>query len=303
VNQIHQNEYPEMAAFGHEHSAAQAKPHSLSTPCPHRRPVAAPATADLERAMNSVLAHASAPITLSVAAPAYNEAAGIEVIVEEWCAFLAACGDVGSFEIVVCNDGSRDETGAILDRIAARCSQLRPLHFARNQGAAAALNAAIAATTGEWVLLIDSDGQFPIQNLSDMLAALRKSGGQAAIGIRQKKDVPFAQLGSWASGLVCNMLHGSRIRDFNSAFKLVWGPTLRRLGLEARGMNYSTEVTSRLLECGIALTEVQIEHRPRATGISSMKLVRGAAHRFLFVSYIALRQLLLRLGVLSRPIP
>lgn len=243
------------------------------------------------------------PINLSVAAPAYNESAGIEAVIADWCGFLSACGDVGSFEIVICNDGSSDETGAILDRLARVHSQLRPLHFACNQGAAAALNTAIATTSGDWVLLIDSDGQFPIQNLPDMLAALRESGGRAAIGIRQKKDVPFAQFGSWASGLACNLLHGSRIRDFNSAFKLVHGPTLRRLGLEARGMNYSTEVTSRLLECGIALAEVRIEHRPRTTGVSSLKLVRGAAHRFLFVSYIGLRQLLLRLGVLSRPIP
>lgn len=251
----------------------------------------------------AALSQAVAPITLSVAAPAYNEAAGIEAVIEDWCRFLAAYNDVASFEIVICNDGSKDETGAILDRLAGSYPQLRPLHFTSNRGAAAALNAAIAATTGDWVLLIDSDGQFPIENLPDMLAALRRSGGQAAIGIRQKKDIAFAQFGSWASGLACNLLHGSRVRDFNSAFKLVWGPTLRRLGLEARGMNYSTEVTSRLLECKIALAEVKIEHRPRTTGVSSMKLVRGAAHRLLFVSYIGLRQLLLRLGILSRPIP
>jgi hypothetical protein len=98
-------------------------------------------------------------------------------------------------------------------------------------------------------------------------------------------------------------VHGSRLQDFNSAFKLVWGPTLRGLGLEAKGMNYSTEVTSRLLERGIVPVEVDIAHRPRATGVSSMKLVRGAAHRFLFVLYIAVRQLLLRLGILVRPQP
>jgi glycosyltransferase involved in cell wall biosynthesis len=177
------------------------------------------------------------------------------------------------------------------------------LHFPRNQGAAAALSTAIAATAGDWVLLIDADGQFPVQNLPDMLAAVRRSGGRAAIGIRQKKDVPFAQFGSWASGLVCNLVHGSRVRDFNSAFKLVWGPTLRGLGLEAKGMNYSTEVTSRLLERGVSLAEVEIEHRPRATGVSSMRLVRGAIHRLLFVSYIAFRQLLIGLGILSRPQP
>jgi dolichol-phosphate mannosyltransferase len=245
----------------------------------------------------------SSPIRLSVAAPAYNEAEGIEAVVAEWHTFLSTHPGLAEFEIVICNDGSKDRTGDILDRLTLPFPQLRPLHFARNQGAAAALNAAIAATRHDWVLLIDSDGQFPIQNLPDMLAALRSSGGRAAIGIRQKKDVPFAQFGSWASGLVCNLVHGSHLRDFNSAFKLVWGPTLRRLGLEAKGMNYSTEVTSRLLECGITPVEVTIEHRPRTTGVSSMRLVRGAAHRFLFVIYIALRQLLLGLGILSRPQP
>src|SRR6266567_8201682 len=204
------------------------------------------------------------PIRLSVAAPAYNEAAGIEAVIAEWHGFLSEQTSLAEFEIVICNDGSTDATGDILDRLTLSCPGLRPLHFTQNQGAAAALNAAIAATRGDWVLLIDSDGQFPIQNLPDMLAALRRTGGLAAIGIRQKKDAPFAQFGSWASGVACNLVHGSRMRDFNSAFKLVWGPALRGLGLESKGMNYSTEVTSRLLERGIVPVEVTIEHRPRA---------------------------------------
>jgi dolichol-phosphate mannosyltransferase len=242
----------------------------------------------------------SGPLRLSVAAPAYNEAAGIEAVLTNWHDFLSA-QPLASFEIVICDDGSTDGTGDILDRLSQSWPQLRVLHFAKNQGAAAALNAAIAATQGDWVLLTDSDGQFAIENLPDMVEALRRSGAKAAIGIRRKKDAAFAQFGSWASGLVCNLLHGSRMRDFNSAFKLVWGPTLRGLGLEARGMNYSTEVTSRLLERGIVPVEVTIQHRPRAAGASHMKLLRGALHRFLFVCYIALRQLLLWLGVLSRP--
>ena len=51
----------------------------------------------------------------------------------------------------------------------------------------------------------------------------------------------------------------------------------------------------------IVPVEVAITHRPRTTGVSSMKLVRGALHRLLFVTYIALRQLLLKLGILTRP--
>jgi len=253
--------------------------------------------------MTDPTATLAAPLRLSVAAPAYNEAEGIEAVIAEWHGFLNASPDVAEFEIVICNDGSKDGTGDILDRLTLTYPQLAPVHFARNQGAAAALTAAIAATKGDWVLLMDSDGQFPVQALPDMLAALRRSRSRAAIGIRQKKDVPFARFGSWASGLICNLVHGTRLADFNSAFKLVWGSTVRSLGLEAKGMNYSTEVTSRLLERGIVPVEVEIAHRPRTTGTSSMKLVRGAAHRFLFVLYIALRQLLLRLNILVRPQP
>lgn len=253
--------------------------------------------------MSDPAATLASPIRLSVAAPAYNEAEGIEAVIAEWHGFLSASPEVAEFEIVICNDGATDTTGDILDRLTLSYPSLVPVHFARNQGAAAALTAAIAATQGDWVLLMDSDGQFPVQALPDMLAALRRSGARAAIGIRQKKDVPFARFGSWASGLICNLVHGTRLADFNSAFKLVWGPTVRSLGLEARGMNYSTEVTSRLLERGIVPVEVTIEHRPRTTGTSSMKLVRGAIHRFLFVTYIALRQLLLKLGILMRPGP
>jgi dolichol-phosphate mannosyltransferase len=244
----------------------------------------------------------SGPVNLSVAAPAFNEAEGIAAVVTEWHDFLAG-QQPAEFEIVICDDGSKDDTGAILDALTGKYPRLRPLHFSANQGAAAALNAAIAVTRGDWVLLLDSDGQFPIQNLLAMQEALRRSGGLAAIGIRQKKDAAFARFGSRASGVICNWAHGSRLKDFNSAFKLVSGPVLRGLGLEAKGMNYSTEVTSRLLERGIVPVEVTIEHRPRTTGASHMKLFRGARDRFLFVLYVILRQALLRRGILTRPEP
>lgn len=244
----------------------------------------------------------SGKLRLSVAAPAYNEAASIRAVVAHWCDYLGALSEIASYEIVVCNDGSRDDTGAILDALAREHGEVRPLHLRANQGAAAALATAIAATRYEWVLLIDSDGQFPIENLPAMIAAVRQLKTPAAIGIRLKKDRLAARLGTWSSGWVCNLLHRSAISDFNSAFKLVWGPLLRGLSLEAKGQNYSTEVTSRLLECGITLAQVAIDHRARQAGQSSMRLVRGALHRLLFVSYIAMRQVLLKAGVLRNPL-
>jgi glycosyltransferase involved in cell wall biosynthesis len=236
---------------------------------------------------------------LSVAAPAYNEAEGIGPLVESWLAYLRSSATVREFEIVICNDGSRDQTGAILDQLAARNAEVRPVHHRVNQGAAAAVATAIVHTTGDWVLLMDSDGQFPIGNLPRMCEAAHSAA--AVIGVRQRKlDSPWARFGSWASGALCNCFHRSRIRDFNCALKLVAGPLARSLPLEARGLNYSGEITSRLLEAGVPLAEVVVEHRPRGHGVSSARAWRSARDRFLFVVYIGLRQLLLQKQVLRR---
>src|SRR5881394_340694 len=127
-------------------------------------------------------------IRLSVAAPAYNEEAGIRDVVHSWIDYLRKSPEVRDFEIVVCNDGSSDHTGAILRELANANPELRVVDFSQNQGAAAALTAAIQLTRLDWVMLIDSDGQFPIENFPALLSALRRDDTLAAIGVRKKKD-------------------------------------------------------------------------------------------------------------------
>lgn len=211
----------------------------------------------------------------------------------------------GHYEVVICDDGSDDDTGEVLAGLAERFAALKVVTHVKNQGAAAALADAIARTTKGWVLLIDSDGQFPIENLEAFEAALgdaQHPSAEAFLGARQgKKDSGFARFGSWASGQVSNLVHGSQYKDFNSAFKLVRGDLLRSLTLEAKGLNYSTEITSRLLERGVALKEVAVSHQDRRTGTSSVRLLRGASHRLLFVGYLTARQALLKAGILRRP--
>lgn len=239
--------------------------------------------------------------TISLAAPAYNEAGGLEKTVMEWQTYLKEAAFVADYEIVICNDGSQDQTGAILDRLAQHDSHVRVLHLDKNQGAAAALSKAIAATRMDWVLLIDSDGQFPLVYLEPMIAKV-EDGAIAVIGVRNKKeDSLFGRFGTKSSAMLCNLLFGTRYADFNSAFKLVSGPLLRSLTLEAKGLNYSTDVTAKLLERGVVMAEIAVTHQPRTSGKSSVRALRDALHRFLFVLYIGFRQLLFKLHVLQRP--
>lgn len=239
---------------------------------------------------------------LSIAAPAYNEAEHLAETVSQWIRYLSGHPAAGDFEIVICNDGSRDRTGEVLDELAATFPSVRPVHHPSNRGAAAALATAIANTGGEWVLLLDSDGQYDISNLDEALRVAQLGSGAGVIGVRvRKQDSWFARVGSWASGRICNISHGTQYRDFNCAFKLVSGPLLRSLTLEARGLNYSAEVTSKLAERGEMLAEIEVVHGSREAGTSSARSIRAAMERLLFVLYLGFRQFLLRVEVLRRP--
>lgn len=238
---------------------------------------------------------------LSIAAPAFNEAEGIVSVVQGWIDYLSDLETMSDYEIVICNDGSKDQTGALLDALSASNPRVRPVHHAKNQGAAAALSHAIKSTRNPWVLLIDSDGQYGIETVPKLIAKLDEEPSRKAVmGVRvQKHDSSFARFGSWISGRLCNTFHGTHYRDFNCALKLVDGDVLRSLNLEAKGLNYSGEISSKLIERGIVLAEVDVEHRPRASGRSSAQNLRTAWHRLLFVMYIGVRQFLIRQQVLQ----
>ncbi len=239
--------------------------------------------------------------TISIAAPAYNEGENIYATVEGWVRFLQKHFQPEDYEIVVCDDGSRDNTGTRLGDLAREFPSVRPCRHAVNQGAAAALTTAIRHTTKDWVLLLDADGQYPIENLDAVLAEMARSPVPAFIGYRPRKvDSAFARFGSWASGCCCNFFHRTRYRDFNCAWKLVEGRLLRDLCLEAKGLNYSLEISSKILERGVAMKEIEVVHRARSGGRSTRTLVRASFHRLLFVFYIGFRQFLFRVGLLQR---
>ena len=240
-------------------------------------------------------------LDISIAAPAYNEGENILPVVENWVHYLEAHCKPEHYEIVICNDGSKDSTGDRLNELARQYPSVKPYHHPVNQGAAAALATAIGQTTKSWVLLLDSDGQYPIENLELFLREWEKSHLSAYIGFRPRKvDSAFARFGSWASGWCCNLFHNTRYRDFNCTLKLVEGRLLRGLRLEAKGLNYSTEISSKILEQGVAMGEIEVLHQARDKGRSSRTLLRGTWHRFLFVAYIGFRQFLFKSGILQR---
>lgn len=99
--------------------------------------------------------------------PAYNEAASLPDVLARVLLALRALSP--RVELVVVDDGSRDDTVAVMRRLCAAEPALRLVQLSRNFGKEAALTAGLAAARGEVVVLMDADGQHPPALLADML--------------------------------------------------------------------------------------------------------------------------------------
>lgn len=121
---------------------------------------------------------------LTVIIPACNEARGILTFLD--CLHTSVSGCCAEFEVVVVDDGSCDETWALLSAASANSGWLYGLRFTRNFGKEAAILAGLRYSRGRAVVVMDADGQHPPQLLPQLLEPWRS--GRAHIVAAQKKS-------------------------------------------------------------------------------------------------------------------
>lgn len=104
---------------------------------------------------------------ISIVVPVFNEAACAEHNLR--AILTAAAVPHHQFELLAVNDGSSDDTAAVLQRLADAEPRIRPLHFTRNFGKEAAIIAGLSAARGDAVVIIDADLQHPPQLIPRMI--------------------------------------------------------------------------------------------------------------------------------------
>ena len=122
-------------------------------------------------------------LELSVVLPIYNESPAIRELVARLDAVLGGLGR--GYEIVCVDDGSSDETGAILDALAEERPTLRVIHFTRNFGKEAALHAGLQAARGDAAVFMDADLQHPPELIPQMIE-LWADGGVDVVAARKR---------------------------------------------------------------------------------------------------------------------
>ena len=211
---------------------------------------------------------------LSYFFPAHDEAENVEALVLEALEELPRLAE--RFEIVCVDDGSRDGTGTIADRLAAqRPDVVRVVHHATNRGYGAALRSGFRAARYDLVCFTDGDRQFRVTDLALLLHRLAAGTADGrspdvVAGYRLKRADPAIRLAYARVYRAClRIFFGLGLRDVDCACKLVRREALQGIRLESRGAFLSAELLIKLREMGRSLVEVGVPHHPRTAGQAS----------------------------------
>ncbi len=201
--------------------------------------------------------------SLSVIFPAFNEEANIRAVVEDAYRTIPKLAPI--FEIIVVNDGSKDRTGEICDRLAEELSNVRVVHHVRNRGYGAALKSGIERARYNLIFFTDADGQF---DLNEVAALLEQTDAYDIVaGYRaRRQDPPHRLLFAWGWNVLVRIVLGVRIRDIDCAFKVFRRDVFDRIQIQCVGAMVNTEIFAQAARFGMTVKEVRVNHFPRRHG-------------------------------------
>jgi glycosyltransferase involved in cell wall biosynthesis len=212
----------------------------------------------------------SAPARLSELSyffPAHDEEDNLEPLVIEALATLPMLAD--RFEIVIVDDGSRDQTRAIADRLAgAHPGIVRAVHHETNLGYGAALRSGFHAARFGFVAFTDGDLQFRIADLGRLTERMsRPDRPDVVIGFRIRRADPLIRtIYARTYRLANRIFFGLQATDVDCACKLFRREALHGIRVESGGAFLSAELLIRLRTLGRTVVEVGVPHYPRTAG-------------------------------------
>ncbi|MEO8063330.1 MAG: glycosyltransferase family 2 protein [Pseudomonadota bacterium] len=205
-------------------------------------------------------------VEFSVVVPVCNEAENVEPLAREIDAALAG----RAYEMIFVDDGSTDDTVAILRALKATLPALRVLRHSFRSGQSAAVASGVRAARAPWIATLDGDGQNDPADIPKLIAARDEAtnrGVQLFMGNRKasRKDTAFRKLQSSVANGVRGALLGDGTPDTGCGIKLF----ARDLFLELPRFDHMHRFLPALFQRhGARVISVPVSHRPRLRGTS-----------------------------------
>ena len=199
---------------------------------------------------------------LSIVVPVFNEVDNIRPLVAAVDAAMKPLAT--SWELLLVDDGSGDGSDVLLDELARADAHLRVLHFERNCGQSAALDAGFRHAAGRVVVILDADLQTDPEDIPALLRGLE--GADAVVGIRaQRRDTAWKRFSSRVANGVRNRLTREDIADTGCPLKAFRAEAIKQVRM-FKGAHRFLPTLLRLE--GFTVVQVPVRHRPRRAGTS-----------------------------------
>ena len=187
------------------------------------------------------------------------------------------------YEIIIIDDGSKDKTGQIADKLASENRKIKVVHHSPNRGYGAALKSGMYAARFPWVVLIDADGQFDFTEITKFFKRQKETDADIIAGYYLKRGVPLYRIfgSKLAWELPVFIIFGLKMRDIDCGFKLIRKSVIDKIPhLESeRGPFITTEFLVKAQKAGFKIVEIGVHHYPDLAGGStgaSLKVILSA---------------------------
>ena len=210
------------------------------------------------------------PPELSIVVPLYNEAESLQPLVEQLLASLRPLGR--SFELVLVDDGSSDDTAAVLRHLAAQTPELVAVLLRRNYGQTPAMSAGFDASRGALIVTLDGDLQNDPADIPLLLERLEQ-GYDLVSGWRHQRQDPAMsrKLPSRVANRLIARVTGVRLHDYGCSLKAYRRELVEDMNLYGELHRFLPALA--FIE-GARISEVKVNHRARSFGSSKYGIDR-----------------------------
>lgn len=237
---------------------------------------------------------------VSLVAPAYNEAIIIEKNLAVLCSYMQSLESQYRWELIIVNDGSRDETGALAEAFAQGRSNVHIVHHLTNFGVGQTLKTGFEHCQGDYIITLDLDFSYaPETHIEPLLSKIRETHAKVVLASPYMKggkvsNVPWLRrvLSVWGNRFLSFSAKGN-LSTLSSMVRVYDAEFLRGLNLKSAGMEINPEVIhkARLLEAKV--TEIpahlkwisqkaQPKARRRKSSMTAVKLLKHTWSIFFF---------------------
>jgi glycosyltransferase involved in cell wall biosynthesis len=206
---------------------------------------------------------------VSLVVPAYNEAKDIQSNLALLCRHMKSLEAEYCWELIVINDGSRDETGNLIEDFARGHCNVRVIHHLYNEGLGQALRTGFEHSSGDYIITLDSDLSYSPDHIERLLSKIRETGAKVVVASPYMKggkvsNVPWLRkvLSIWANRFLC-LAAKRNLTTLTGMVRVYDTEFIRSLNLNSSGMEINPEILhkAKLLEARVTEIPAHLKWR------------------------------------------